>query len=149
MIYVLMETIFIQFIGRDIWPRNDCLRLQGQRVWWNFKNCMYLRLFERNTNSLYAQVNNHIYSLTGSIFAQDRKAIEHAEKQLVNSSGNFYINDKVIISHSLRLKTNANICIADGCCCRSTTIRRCSILWYQWQSRLVFESVALGFSTHN
>jgi 1-pyrroline-5-carboxylate dehydrogenase len=35
-----------------------------------------------------------IYALTGSIFAQDRYAVELATKKLVNSAGNFYINDK-------------------------------------------------------
>ena len=35
------------------------------------------------------------YSLTGSIFAQDRYAIEEAYKALENASGNFYINDKL------------------------------------------------------
>jgi len=34
------------------------------------------------------------YALTGSIFSQDRYAIELATKMLVNSAGNFYINDK-------------------------------------------------------
>lgn len=34
------------------------------------------------------------YALTGSIFAQDRKAIELADKILTHSAGNFYINDK-------------------------------------------------------
>ncbi|MHB1922777.1 MAG: L-glutamate gamma-semialdehyde dehydrogenase [Chitinophagaceae bacterium] len=34
------------------------------------------------------------YALTGSIIAQDRYAIEQATKLLVNSAGNFYINDK-------------------------------------------------------
>lgn len=34
------------------------------------------------------------YSLTGSIFAQERTAIETATRLLRNSSGNFYINDK-------------------------------------------------------
>ncbi len=34
------------------------------------------------------------YALTGSIFAQDRYAIERATEQLVNAAGNFYINDK-------------------------------------------------------
>ncbi|HLF33270.1 MAG TPA: L-glutamate gamma-semialdehyde dehydrogenase [Cyclobacteriaceae bacterium] len=34
------------------------------------------------------------YALTGSIFAQDRYAIELAEKKLKNAAGNFYINDK-------------------------------------------------------
>jgi len=34
------------------------------------------------------------YSLTGAVFAQDRYAVDTASKILVNSSGNFYINDK-------------------------------------------------------
>lgn len=34
------------------------------------------------------------YALTGSIFAQDREAINLATKVLVNAAGNFYINDK-------------------------------------------------------
>jgi 1-pyrroline-5-carboxylate dehydrogenase len=34
------------------------------------------------------------YALTGSIFSQDRFAIELATKKLSNSAGNFYINDK-------------------------------------------------------
>lgn len=34
------------------------------------------------------------YALTGAIFAQDRYAVDIATKALVNSSGNFYINDK-------------------------------------------------------
>lgn len=35
-----------------------------------------------------------IYALTGAIIANDRYAIELATKKLVNSAGNFYINDK-------------------------------------------------------
>lgn len=35
-----------------------------------------------------------IYSLTGSIFSQDRYAIEEAYDALENAAGNFYINDK-------------------------------------------------------
>jgi 1-pyrroline-5-carboxylate dehydrogenase len=35
-----------------------------------------------------------IYALTGAILSQDRYAIEFATKKLVNSAGNFYINDK-------------------------------------------------------
>jgi 1-pyrroline-5-carboxylate dehydrogenase len=35
-----------------------------------------------------------IYALTGAVLAQDRYAIELATKKLVNSAGNFYINDK-------------------------------------------------------
>jgi 1-pyrroline-5-carboxylate dehydrogenase len=34
------------------------------------------------------------YALTGSIISQDRYAIDLATKKLVNSAGNFYINDK-------------------------------------------------------
>ncbi len=34
------------------------------------------------------------YALTGSIFSNDRYAIELATKKLVNAAGNFYINDK-------------------------------------------------------
>jgi len=34
------------------------------------------------------------YALTGSIFADDRYAIELATKKLSNAAGNFYINDK-------------------------------------------------------
>ncbi len=34
------------------------------------------------------------YALTGSIFSQDRYAIELATRRLVNAAGNFYINDK-------------------------------------------------------
>jgi 1-pyrroline-5-carboxylate dehydrogenase len=34
------------------------------------------------------------YALTGAIFAQDRAAVGHATRRLVNSAGNFYINDK-------------------------------------------------------
>ena len=34
------------------------------------------------------------FALTGSIFAQDRYAIDQASKALVNAAGNFYINDK-------------------------------------------------------
>ncbi len=35
-----------------------------------------------------------VYALTGSIFSQDRYAIDLAAKKLVNAAGNFYINDK-------------------------------------------------------
>ncbi|MBN1338031.1 MAG: L-glutamate gamma-semialdehyde dehydrogenase [Bacteroidales bacterium] len=34
------------------------------------------------------------YALTGAVFAQDRKAVDLALKKLINSAGNFYINDK-------------------------------------------------------
>jgi 1-pyrroline-5-carboxylate dehydrogenase len=35
-----------------------------------------------------------VYALTGSIISKDRYAIDVATKKLVNSAGNFYINDK-------------------------------------------------------
>jgi 1-pyrroline-5-carboxylate dehydrogenase len=38
--------------------------------------------------------NTSPYALTGSIFSNDRYAIELATKKLVNAAGNFYINDK-------------------------------------------------------
>lgn len=38
--------------------------------------------------------NTSNYALTGSIFAQDRYAVELATERLVNAAGNFYINDK-------------------------------------------------------
>jgi 1-pyrroline-5-carboxylate dehydrogenase len=34
------------------------------------------------------------YALTGAIFANDRKAVIEAYKELRHSAGNFYINDK-------------------------------------------------------
>jgi 1-pyrroline-5-carboxylate dehydrogenase len=34
------------------------------------------------------------YGLTGAIFSRDRYAIEEASRRLVNTAGNFYINDK-------------------------------------------------------
>ncbi len=38
--------------------------------------------------------NTSDYALTGAIFSNDRYAIAHAMKKLVNAAGNFYINDK-------------------------------------------------------
>jgi 1-pyrroline-5-carboxylate dehydrogenase len=34
------------------------------------------------------------YALTGAIFAEDRKAVDHLSKALRHAAGNFYINDK-------------------------------------------------------
>jgi 1-pyrroline-5-carboxylate dehydrogenase len=52
-----------------------------------------------NENDKYLEALNLVdgtsnYALTGAIFAQDRYAIDLATKALVNSAGNFYINDK-------------------------------------------------------
>ncbi|MFY0685958.1 MAG: L-glutamate gamma-semialdehyde dehydrogenase [Cyclobacteriaceae bacterium] len=38
--------------------------------------------------------NTSPYALTGAIFSKDRYAVDLATKKLVNSAGNFYINDK-------------------------------------------------------
>jgi 1-pyrroline-5-carboxylate dehydrogenase len=38
--------------------------------------------------------NTSVYSLTGSIIAQDRAAVRMASHKLRNAAGNFYINDK-------------------------------------------------------
>ena len=34
------------------------------------------------------------YALTGSVIAQDRTAIAHAQRFLRHAAGNFYVNDK-------------------------------------------------------
>ncbi|HVT16863.1 MAG TPA: L-glutamate gamma-semialdehyde dehydrogenase [Thermoanaerobaculia bacterium] len=34
------------------------------------------------------------YALTGAIFAEDRKAVEHLSRRLRHAAGNFYVNDK-------------------------------------------------------
>jgi len=34
------------------------------------------------------------YALTGAIFAQDRQAVEEAQRALRYAAGNFYVNDK-------------------------------------------------------
>ena len=34
------------------------------------------------------------YALIGAVFARDRAALQYAERALVNSAGNFYLNDK-------------------------------------------------------
>jgi len=44
--------------------------------------------------AIYMVDNTSPYALTGSIFAQDRYAIEMATNGLRNAAGNFYINDK-------------------------------------------------------
>ncbi|MFO7940948.1 MAG: L-glutamate gamma-semialdehyde dehydrogenase [Bacteroidales bacterium] len=38
--------------------------------------------------------NTSIYALTGAIFSQDRYEIDYLTKRLVNTAGNFYVNDK-------------------------------------------------------
>lgn len=48
-----------------------------------------------NFEEMLSLVNNtSVYGLTGSIFAKDRLIIKQAEKALVNTAGNFYINDR-------------------------------------------------------
>jgi 1-pyrroline-5-carboxylate dehydrogenase len=38
--------------------------------------------------------NTSIYGLTGAIFSQDRYEINYLTKRLINTAGNFYVNDK-------------------------------------------------------
>jgi 1-pyrroline-5-carboxylate dehydrogenase len=72
------------------------------------------------------------YALTGSIFAQDRYAVELASKKLVNAAGNFYINDK-----------------PTGSSCRSAAFRGSACLGDKRQSRFYSELAALGIAPHH
>jgi 1-pyrroline-5-carboxylate dehydrogenase len=50
---------------------------------------------EKNWESMLDVVNTtSSYALTGAIFAQDRYALELMTRKLIDSAGNFYINDK-------------------------------------------------------
>ncbi len=55
---------------------------------------IYVYQRERFEEALELVDSTSPYSLTGSIFAQDRNAIEQASRKLANAAGNFYINDK-------------------------------------------------------
>ncbi len=55
---------------------------------------IYIYQAERFEETLELVDSTSPYSLTGAIFSQDRYATELATKKLVNSAGNFYINDK-------------------------------------------------------
>lgn len=55
---------------------------------------IYVYQAERFEEALELVDSTSPYALTGAIFSQDRYAIEFATKKLVNSAGNFYINDK-------------------------------------------------------
>ncbi|GAA4830905.1 L-glutamate gamma-semialdehyde dehydrogenase [Algivirga pacifica] len=55
---------------------------------------IYVYETEAFDKAIYLVDNTSPYALTGAIFATDRYAIEHATKKLVNTAGNFYINDK-------------------------------------------------------
>lgn len=55
---------------------------------------VYVYNDENFEDTLHLIDNTSPYALTGSIFSGDRYAIELATKKLVNSAGNFYINDK-------------------------------------------------------
>lgn len=49
---------------------------------------------EKNFEETLKLVDDNSYALTGGIFAKDRHMINYICKALVNSAGNFYINDK-------------------------------------------------------
>jgi 1-pyrroline-5-carboxylate dehydrogenase len=55
---------------------------------------VYLYHSDRFEEALELADSSSPYSLTGSIFANDRHAIQLATEKLVNAAGNFYINDK-------------------------------------------------------
>ena len=55
---------------------------------------IYVYQTERFEETLELVDQTSPYALTGAVFAQDRYAVELATKKLVNSAGNFYINDK-------------------------------------------------------
>lgn len=55
---------------------------------------IYVYQAERFEETLELVDKTSVYALTGSIFSQDRYAIELAAKKLSNAAGNFYINDK-------------------------------------------------------
>ena len=55
---------------------------------------LYVYDAEKFEETLALVDSTSVYALTGAIIAQDRYAIEVATKKLVNSAGNFYINDK-------------------------------------------------------
>jgi 1-pyrroline-5-carboxylate dehydrogenase len=55
---------------------------------------IYVYQAERFEETLELVDSTSPYSLTGSIFSQDRYTIERATRKLVNAAGNFYINDK-------------------------------------------------------
>jgi 1-pyrroline-5-carboxylate dehydrogenase len=67
---LMMEEIFGPVITAYVYPDNEYIAT--------------LRLCDKTSP----------YALTGSIFAQDRKAVETAQEILRFSAGNFYINDK-------------------------------------------------------
>ncbi|MEX2379940.1 MAG: aldehyde dehydrogenase family protein, partial [Vicingaceae bacterium] len=49
---------------------------------------------EKDFDKTLALVDDNSYALTGGIFAKDRHTINYICRALVNSAGNFYINDK-------------------------------------------------------
>jgi 1-pyrroline-5-carboxylate dehydrogenase len=55
---------------------------------------VYVYKAENFEETLHLIDNTSPYALTGSIFSDDRYAVELATKKLVNAAGNFYINDK-------------------------------------------------------
>jgi len=55
---------------------------------------VYVYEDEEWENTLEILDNTSPYALTGAIFSNDRYAADYATKRLVNSAGNFYINDK-------------------------------------------------------
>ncbi len=55
---------------------------------------VYVYEDEKMDETLNILDNTSMYGLTGAIFSQDRRNIEKMTQRLVNTAGNFYINDK-------------------------------------------------------
>ena len=55
---------------------------------------MYVYEDDKFEETLQLVDNTSEYALTGAVISQDRYAVDIATKALVNSAGNFYINDK-------------------------------------------------------
>ncbi|NNF23017.1 MAG: L-glutamate gamma-semialdehyde dehydrogenase, partial [Saprospiraceae bacterium] len=83
--YFIEPTILL---AKDPMYRTMCEEIFGPVL------TIYVYQAERFEETLELVDNTSPYSLTGSIFSQDRYTIEYATKKLVNASGNFYINDK-------------------------------------------------------
>jgi 1-pyrroline-5-carboxylate dehydrogenase len=83
--YFIEPTILL---AKDPMYRTMCEEIFGPVL------TIYVYQAERFEETLELVDSTSPYSLTGSIFSQDRYTIEYATKRLVNASGNFYINDK-------------------------------------------------------
>ncbi|MEQ9297231.1 MAG: L-glutamate gamma-semialdehyde dehydrogenase [Cyclobacteriaceae bacterium] len=83
--YFVEPTILV---AEDPMYRTMCEEIFGPVI------TIYVYQAERFEETLELVDKTSPYALTGSVFSQDRYAVELATKKLVNAAGNFYINDK-------------------------------------------------------